>query len=53
MKNADRKEWIPFGEEWDKEMMKWTKPMLIDFLKKNLIEKEQLEQRLSQLTEQK
>jgi len=27
----------PFGKEWEKEMMKWNKKMLIDFLKEKLI----------------
>ncbi len=32
------KEYVPFGEEWKKEMMKWNKKELIVFLKKTLIE---------------
>jgi hypothetical protein len=27
----------PFGKLWEKEMMKWSKKMLIDFLKEQLI----------------
>lgn len=30
------KEYIPFGEEWKKEMMKVSKSDLIDFLRKSL-----------------
>ncbi len=33
-----KKEYIPFGDEWKKEMMKWTKPMLIEFLRNILLE---------------
>ncbi len=32
------KEYTPFGPEWEKEMNKWTKKMLIEFLKNKLIE---------------
>ena len=31
-------DYIPFEAEWKEEMMKWTKPMLIDFLREKLIE---------------
>ena len=33
-----KKEYIPFGEEWKKEMMKMSKSDLIDFLRKSLAE---------------
>jgi ribosomal protein S27E len=36
MSNTDN--YTPYGEEWQKEMMKWRKPDLINFLKKTLIE---------------
>ena len=34
----DVKEYQPFGEEWKKEMKKWNKDLLIDLLRKTLIE---------------
>jgi len=34
-----QKEYEPFGPEWEKELMKWNKKMLIDFLRKLLKEK--------------
>ena len=35
--NTPEKEFEPFGPEWEKEMMKWSKPMLIAYLKEKLI----------------
>jgi hypothetical protein len=35
-------EYVPFGEEWKKEMKKLNKDELIDFLKKTLIEKKNI-----------
>lgn len=32
------KEYQPFGEEWKKEVKKWNKDLLIDLLRKTLIE---------------
>ena len=29
-------DFVPYGPEWEKEMMKWNKPMLIDYLRKLL-----------------
>jgi len=31
----EAKRFIPFGDEWKKEMMKWNKSHIIDLLKKN------------------
>jgi hypothetical protein len=38
MKNTEEKEYEPFSEEWEKEMMKFNKKLLIEFLKKALKE---------------
>lgn len=34
----ETKDYEPFSEEWEKEMMKHNKKLLIEFLKKALIE---------------
>ena len=34
----DAREYQPFGEEWKKEMKKWNKDLLIDLLRKTLVE---------------
>ena len=36
-----KKEYEPFGKEWEKELMKWTKKQLIDWIRKILIRREQ------------
>lgn len=41
-------DYIPFGEEWEKELMKWRKPDLIQLLKKNLIENQKLNKIVSE-----
>lgn len=30
--------YIPYGKEWEQELKKWNKTMLIDFIRKLLIE---------------
>ena len=40
----------PSKEEWTKEMMKWTKPQLIDFLWKIILRNDELAERLSELS---
>lgn len=47
----DTEEYIPFGEEWKKEMNKWSKPDLIHFLRETLIRKERLEKDVESLEE--
>ncbi len=39
------KDYIPFGEEWKKEMAKFNKPELIELLRSNLIELQYLKTR--------
>lgn len=34
----EKENFVPFNDEWKKELMKWTKSGLIDFLKEKLIE---------------
>lgn len=41
---TDINNYVPFGPEWEKEMMKWNKPALIEFLKKNLTENTRLKE---------
>ena len=41
------KEYIPFGEEWEKEMSKWNKAQLIDALRKAWIKNKDLEEKLN------
>lgn len=37
-------EYQPFGKEWEKEMSKWSKPLLIDLLKTKMIEAQRIKQ---------
>lgn len=41
---SDNDNYEPFGQEWKAEMKKWNKDLLIDFLRKNLIELNQFKQ---------
>ena len=36
-------EYVPFGQEWEQEMLKWVKPKLVELLKESLIKNEELE----------
>lgn len=40
--------YIPYGEEWKKEMKKLTKEFLIEMLKRAHLERQRLEERLIQ-----
>lgn len=40
---SDNNKYIPYSDEWKKEMMKWSKSDLIDFLRKQLREINELE----------
>lgn len=40
---SDNTDYIPYSDEWKKEMMKWSKPDLIDFLRKQLLKIKELE----------
>jgi hypothetical protein len=33
----------PYGEEWEKELMRWSKKNLVEFIKKLLKEKKRME----------
>jgi hypothetical protein len=45
-KSNTEQEYIPFGKEWEKEMMRMTKPELIDFLRSTLISNRELNNHL-------
>lgn len=34
---SSNEKYVPFGEEWIKEMMKWSKKDIIDFLREQLV----------------
>ncbi len=40
------KEFVPFGPEWEKEMMKWSKKMLIDKIRELLQGKNSIKDRI-------
>lgn len=40
---SDNTDYIPYSDEWKKEMMKWSKSDLIDFLRKQLRKIKELE----------
>ena len=40
---SDNTDYIPYSDEWKKEMMKWSKSDLIDFLRKQLRKINELE----------
>lgn len=42
MVKTKTKDFIPFGDEWIKEMGNWNKKLLIELLRKVLIENKQL-----------
>ena len=44
----ETKDYEPFSEEWEKEMMKFNKKLLIEFLKKALIENIKLKENETQ-----
>jgi hypothetical protein len=39
-----KKKYKPFGEEWEKEMMKWSKKQLIDYIRSIANERDILKQ---------
>lgn len=43
---TEQDNYIPFGEEWKKELMKWRKSDLVDHLRKTLIEMQELRRRM-------
>lgn len=46
---TESKEYIPYGPEWQKEMMKWNKPQLIDWLRSQLIKQQNIKKILDEI----
>ena len=50
---SDNNKYIPYSDEWKKEMMKWSKSDLIDFLRKQLRKINELENQKSKMSDNK
>jgi hypothetical protein len=38
--------YVPFGDEWKKELMKTSKSFMVDFIRKLLIKQQELEEKI-------